>query len=196
MTNEGTLEPEESIASAAHAAAVTTTKVVKGTLWTLIGQAAPLTASFVCTPILIRLLGSESYGVYVLISLIPVYLQIADIGMGMASTKFGSEAFGSGERVREAELVRTAAVITLCASTPVGLALVLFAPSVAQLLNVPIALQNVAVVCIRIASVTFVLNLLNNVLNTPQLSRLRMDLNSLVVAIPRMVGILLTPLIL
>ncbi len=46
-----------------------TTKVVKGSLWTLIGQVAPLAVSFVTMPFTIRLLGAEGYGVLILVAL-------------------------------------------------------------------------------------------------------------------------------
>ncbi|HEV8593740.1 MAG TPA: hypothetical protein VGQ55_16665, partial [Pyrinomonadaceae bacterium] len=92
-----------------------TTKVVKGSLWTLAGQVAPLAVSFFTTPLIIRMLGSEGYGVVVLVGLIPTYLTFADVGMGFASTKFGSEAFGQGAGDREAEIVRTAALIAFVA---------------------------------------------------------------------------------
>lgn len=88
-----------------------TTKVVKGSLWTLAGQVAPLGVSLVATPFTIRLLGAEGYGVLILVGLIPTYLGFADLGMGFASTKFGSEAYAAGDTVKEARTVRTAAVL-------------------------------------------------------------------------------------
>ena len=36
-----------------------TTRVVKGSIWTLAGQVLPLFASLVTTPLIIRMLGSE-----------------------------------------------------------------------------------------------------------------------------------------
>ncbi len=63
-----------------------TTKVVKGSLWTLAGQIAPMAVTLIATPFTIRLLGSEGYGVFVLVALIPTYLGFADFGMGLGST--------------------------------------------------------------------------------------------------------------
>src|SRR5580765_3927840 len=93
-----------------------TTKVVKGSLWTLAGQVLPLIASLVATPFTIRLLGSEAYGVVILVGLIPTYFSFADFGMGIASTKFGSEAYGQGDTRKEGEVVRTAAVVAFLSS--------------------------------------------------------------------------------
>jgi len=47
-----------------------TTKVVKGSLWTLAGQVAPLGVSLVTMPFVIRMLGAESGGVLILVGLI------------------------------------------------------------------------------------------------------------------------------
>ena len=75
-----------------------TTRVVKGSLWTLLGQVLPMAVALIATPFTIRFLGSEAYGVVILVGLIPMYFSFADFGMGIASTKFGSEAYGEGNR--------------------------------------------------------------------------------------------------
>lgn len=172
-----------------------TTRVVKGSLWTLAGQVAPLGVSLFTTPFTIRLLGAESYGVLILIGLIPTYLGFADFGMGMASTKFGSEAYAEGDEEKEARIVRTAALIALCSSVPVAAALMVFAAPVVGLFNVPETLRAEAVMALRLAAVTFVVNFLCGIFNTPQLARLRMDLNTAVNTIPRILGLIATPIV-
>jgi len=64
-----------------------------------------------------------------------------------------------------------------------------------RVLNVPAHLEDEATVALRIAAATFVINFLNMVFNTPQLTRLRMDLNTLVSAVPRILGAVATPLV-
>src|SRR5438270_5493921 len=76
-----------------HSSAGMTTQVVRGSLWTLGGQGVTILAAFVATPFVIRLLGAEQYGVLSLINVMIGYLAFADMGMGMASTRFGGEAF-------------------------------------------------------------------------------------------------------
>jgi O-antigen/teichoic acid export membrane protein len=172
-----------------------TTKVVKGSLWTLAGQVAPLAVSLITTPFVIRMLGAESYGVLILVGLIPAYLGFADFGMGIASTKFASEAYAEGDPVREARIVRTAAFIALCSSLPIALVLLLFSSFVISLLNVPENFHAEASLALKFASVTFVLNFLNSIFNTPQLTRLRMDLNTAVNAGFRILGLIATPIV-
>ncbi|MEO5858939.1 MAG: oligosaccharide flippase family protein, partial [Pyrinomonadaceae bacterium] len=172
-----------------------TTKVVKGSMWTLAGQVAPLAFSLVTTPFVIRMLGAEGYGVLILIGLIPGYFGFADFGMSIASTKFGSEAYAANDPEREARVVRTAAVITLVASLPVAAAIVGFSGWIVTLFNVPEHLQAEAALALKFAAVTFVVNFLNGIFNTPQLARLRMDLNTFVTSGFRIVGIVATPIV-
>ena len=170
-----------------------TTKVVKGSLWTLGGQVAPLGVSLVTTPFVIRMLGAESYGVLILVGLIPTYLGFADFGMSMASTKFASEAYAEGDATREARIVRTAGLISLCTSLPFGIAIFALSGWLAAVFNVPAHLHAEASLALKFAAVTFVLNFLNGIFNTPQLTRLRMDLNTFVTSGFRILGLIATP---
>ncbi len=157
---------------------------------------APLAVSLVATPFVIRLLGSESYGVFILIGLIPVYLGFADFGMGLASTKFASESYAQGDNGTEARIVRTAACIALCVSLPIATVMFIFSENIIGLFNVPEYLHSEASLALRFASVTFVVAFLNNIFNTPQLTRLRMDLNTFVNAGFRILGIVAIPILL
>lgn len=173
-----------------------TTKVVKGSLWTLAGQVAPLAVSLVTTPFVIRMLGPESYGVLILVGLIPAYFAFADLGMSLASTKFASEAYSEGDLNKEARIVRTAALIGLIASVPIAALLITFASSIVILFNVPDHLIADASLALRIAAVTFVISLLSGIFNTPQLTRLRMDLNTFVNVVSRVIGLIFLPVVL
>jgi len=193
--------PEETIEPLIHAGAVEvlaenqristagmTTKVVKGSMWTLAGQVLPMFASLVTAPIIIRLLGAESYGVLILVGIIPNYFSFADFGMGMASTKFASEAYSRGDRAAEADAVRTAAFIAFLAASAIALPILMFASTIIAELNVPDALKPTATLALRFTSLTFIVAILSNVFNTPQLSRLRMDINAAVNAAGKIVG--------
>ena len=173
-----------------------TTKVVKGSFWTLLGQILPLGASLVATPFVIRFLGTEGYGLLILVGLIPSYFGFADFGMGIASTKFGSEAYATGDGDKESRVIRTAALIAAFTALPIGVVLFLFSNFIVGLFNVPEQLLTDANLALKIASITFVVNFLNNIFNTPQLARLRMDLNTLVSTGFRLLGVVVTPVVL
>jgi O-antigen/teichoic acid export membrane protein len=171
-------------------------RVVTGSVWTLAGNLLPLGLSFIATPIVIRLLGAEGYGVFALIGLLPSYFAFADLGMGMASTKFGSEAFADNDLERETELVRTTAIIALIISSPIAILLFSFSLDIAKLLNVPDRLLGDASLGLKFTCLTFVIGFLNNIFNAPQLARLRMDLNMLVTSAFRVLGIIGVPIVL
>jgi O-antigen/teichoic acid export membrane protein len=165
------------------------TRVVKGSFWSLVGQVLPLTITLFTAPFVIRLLGTEGYGVLVLINLITTYLSFTDFGMNIGSTKFASEAYAAGARENEGKVVRTAALIALLSSLPFALILFLFSSSVVVFLKVPDHLQPAAGIALKIAAFSLVFTLLGNIFNTPQLSRLRMDLNLIVTVSFKSLGI-------
>jgi O-antigen/teichoic acid export membrane protein len=173
-----------------------TSKVIKGSLWTFAGQVLPFAVSFFATPFVIRFLGAEAYGVYILMTLITSYFSFADFGMGIGSTKFGSEAYAAGSREEEAKVVRTAALISLTTSIPVAAAIVIFSFPIIVWAGVPEHLQAEASFALKLAAAALVINFLCAIFNTPQLTRLRMDLNTLVNAGFRILGILLVPVVL
>lgn len=172
-----------------------TSKVFKGSLWMLLSQVAPLGISIFATPIVIRLLGSEAYGVLILVALIPTYFAFADFGMDMASTKFSSEAYAAADAEKEGLVVRTSAIITVAASAPIGLAIFLLSWRIAGMFNVPENLHADAALALKIASATFVVAFLSNIFNTPQVVRLRLGPCTVVNAGFRMLGIIATPVV-
>jgi O-antigen/teichoic acid export membrane protein len=158
-----------------------TTRVLRGSLWTLGGQGVVMLALFLSTPFLIRILGSESYGVLALVNVLVSYLLFADMGMGSASTKFGADAHAREDDSGEAAVVWTSLLIALVPATLAALTFIFLArPIVVEVLRIPIHLHNEAILALRVAIVAFVARTAASVLNTPQLIRLRMDLSAFI----------------
>lgn len=130
-----------------------------------------------------------------LAGLVPTYLSFADFGMSLASTRFGAESFELNDSAREVSVIRSAIVIVLAFSIPLALITILSATKLSLWLGVPHELLPEAVGAIRIYACVLVITLLNGVLNTPQLSRLRMDMNSIVTVVPRILGTIALTLI-
>lgn len=174
-----------------------TTKVVKGSLWTLIGTASPMLVSFISTPIVIRLLGPEAFGILILIGLVPAYFGFSDLGMGIASTKFGSEAFALQNREREAQIVRTAIVVAFSSTILITITLFLGSKLIVRYgVSISSDLQARASIALSIAAFSLLISNVAGVINTPQLTRLRMDLNTYANAIPKIMMGVLTPIVL
>lgn len=173
-----------------------TAKVVKGGIWTLVGQVLPLLASLIATPFVIRLLGAEQYGVLALVNVFVSYMAFADFGMGMASTNFASEAYAKGSADNEAKAVRLAALIGLSTTTTTAIIVVFLARYIViDLLKIPNHLQDIATAAIYLSCVTFAARVMSGILNSPQLVRLRMDLNSSINGIFNIVQIVAVPIV-
>ncbi len=173
-----------------------TTKVVKGSMWTLAGSVLPLAVTFVSTPFIIRFLGAEAYGVLLLVALIPTYFNFADFGMGIASTRFASEAYGQGNEAKESQIVWTAAAIALVASLTVAVPIFFLSGEIVGHLNIAEHLSLEASIALKVTSAAFVVGILSGVLNSPMLARLRMDLNTFTSAAPKVILAIGTPLVL
>ena len=171
-----------------------TTKVVKGSLWTIAGQFVPMAVSFFTTPLIIRKLGAESYGVLVLVWSIPTYLGFADLGMSTASTRFAAEAYGSNDSDSESRSIWTAAAISLVASLPWAIALIVYSDFILKFLNVPDVIREDAGLAVKYTAVLMVVTFLNSIFNTPQLVRLRMDVNTAINSGFRILGLLTSAL--
>ncbi|NOT49038.1 MAG: oligosaccharide flippase family protein [Acidobacteria bacterium] len=193
--NPEPIAPDADIPQTRSPAAGMTVKVVKGTLWTLVGLMVPIFFSLFTTPLVTRLLGADGYGLFVLVLLIPTYFGFADFGMNVASTKFASAAFAEGGREREARIVRTSALIAFMSSLPPAAVMIIFARTIAEIANVPEHQLAEAAVALRLAGVIFVVNFLNSIFNTPELTRLRMDLNIWIMSGMRLLGLLVTPIV-
>lgn len=154
-------------------------RVAGGGFWALISQAVKLATALLVIPYVIRKLGSEDYGLLALVNVIIGYVACADLGMGLASTKFGTEALASRDEKAEAAAVWTCILITflpVCAGT--GAIFLAARPLTVRLFRLPLHLQDSAVQAIRLGTLTVWALVLGSILNTPQLTRLRFRTNS------------------
>jgi O-antigen/teichoic acid export membrane protein len=174
-----------------------TSRVVRGSFLNLGGQGLTMLATLVATPFVIRLLGIPGYGVLALVQVLIGYLSVADMGMGTASTRFGSAAHARGDDEGEAAAIWSSLAIAAVPAAAVALAVVLGAqPLVEHGLRLPAYLQGSAVIAVRLAAVGFLARTVAAVLNTPAMVRLRMDLVVLVMASTSVGQILLVPVVL
>jgi O-antigen/teichoic acid export membrane protein len=174
-----------------------TSRVVRGSLWNLGGQGVAMLATLVATPFVIRMLGAPSYGVLALVHVLIGYLSFADMGMGTASTRFGSVAHARGDDEGEATAIWSALAIAAVPATTVSLLLALGARLlVEQVLRLPAFLHEPAVIAVRLAAFGFLCRAIAGVLNTPAVVRLRMDLVVLITTGTATGQILLVPVVL
>src|SRR5207245_348865 len=59
-------------------------RLVRNTLWNLIGNVAPLLLAFFCIPSLVRALGTSRFGILTLVWVLIGYATVFDFGLGRA----------------------------------------------------------------------------------------------------------------
>jgi O-antigen/teichoic acid export membrane protein len=171
-------------------------KLIKGTAWNLTGQATTVAASALFTPFVVRQLGVAEYGILAFLNLLTSYLSYTDWGMGTASTRFASLEQSAGSN-REAEVIWTGTSLSALLGTVVAVLLIASAPAINDgLLHVGSPLRGQAIVALRIVGITFLLKNIANVMNTPQLVRLRFDTYTAITSGAVLLQIVSTPIIL
>lgn len=119
----------------------------------LAGQVALAFLSFAVTPYLVRGLGLEAYGLYVLLQSVASYLQLCAIGAGGATTKYVAElgAVDDGRGLRRT--LERSAVIHVVGPLLGAIALAVFARTIAvRVFHVPPELLDAAVFVLRCAA--------------------------------------------
>ena len=81
--------------------------LARNTVYNLIGQVLPLIAAFFSIPFLIDGLGTDRFGVLMLVWMVIGYFSLFDMGLGRALTKLIAEKLGSGEMIEIPALTGT-----------------------------------------------------------------------------------------
>lgn len=120
--------------------------------WNLLGQGAILAVNFLTLPILVKKMGLEAYGVYVILNAAASYLSILSFGAGPALVKYVAEFRGS-KNAELAQAVRYGALFHLLGAGLGALVLAAAAPRLAlSVFSVPPALLEQGVFLLRCAA--------------------------------------------
>ena len=149
-------------------------QVAAAGVWGFSGRAVLLVANLCATPFLIRLLGPASYGLWTLLLLATTWASHSNLGMGIASTKFGAGYYARGDAQGESSVVWTALGLIAVTVGGVATAMALAAHSIlVSLLRIDRSLLDVGTVALRIGCAIFVIQSVAAVVNTPQVVRLK-----------------------
>lgn len=99
--------------------------VLKNSIWNLMGLVFPLFSAILAIPILIKNIGSESFGILSLIWVFIGYFSLFDLGLGRAVTKLVSELDHRNSLTALQSLCMTSLLVAGIAGI-VGCCLVLF----------------------------------------------------------------------
>lgn len=100
-------------------------KISLNTIFNLSGQGTPLIAAFFAIPAMIRNLGDERFGVFMLVWAIIGYCNLFDAGLGRAMTKEISHALATGEQQKVPSIFWSAITMMLLLGIMVSVILVL-----------------------------------------------------------------------
>jgi O-antigen/teichoic acid export membrane protein len=151
--------------------------VLRSGAWGIAGQAVVLLAALAATPIVVRLLAPELYGLLALIESIIQYLAFTNLGMTAATTRFGAAAYARSDDDGEVAVVWTALSIAAVPSVLAIMAVWLLAPwLVREVFRLGPHLRPTGASALRISTISFGARVVSGCLNTSQLVRLRWDL--------------------
>ena len=103
-------------------------RLIKNSLYGLISWAFPIVPSLIATPIVLTGLGSESFGIYVLVLAFTSYF--LTYGIGKIATKYIAEYRSTGEEAKISEILSATILLTLCLSIGGTILLGIFARSI------------------------------------------------------------------
>lgn len=127
--------------------------LARNTIWNIVGEGAPLLIAVIAIPVLVRVLGTDRFGILMIVWLLIGYLSLFDLGVGRALTNLVAQRLGKGEEASLPPLIWTANILMLGVGI-VG-ALLLAASShwlVYSVLKIPEALKREALISLYLLS--------------------------------------------
>jgi len=116
--------------------------LVRNTIWNLIGHLIPLIVAIFAIPPLIRILGTDRFGVLALAWVVIGYFSLFDLGLGRALTQLVARRLGAGQEKEIPPFAWTGLILVLILGLIGTLILGLSSPWLVQdALNIPKELQ-------------------------------------------------------
>jgi O-antigen/teichoic acid export membrane protein len=114
---------------------------------------------FFLAPFIVRCLGNVAYGVWILVVSLTAYMNLLDLGLRGAVTRFVSKGRAQGNHDEARDAVSGALWIRLWISLAIVLASVGFALSFSRIFVIPVAMQQAARMAILATALTVAVNL-------------------------------------
>lgn len=148
-------------------------------LWNILTVVMTALAGFILVPVIINSIGTENYGIYVIILMIGGFASVQSLGLGEATLKYVSEYrakhdIGGINRVIGATL----SVYTVSGLIIFG-AILYLAPSIINLFNITSTNKTDAVYALRIAGATFMVSIFSTALRSITEAAERYDILSI-----------------
>ncbi|RJO61671.1 hypothetical protein C4544_02105 [candidate division WS5 bacterium] len=154
-------------------------KILGNSIYNLLGWLLPLIVNFLTVPLVVRMLGNDSYGILMLFTAVIGYFSIIDINLTAGSMKYISEYYAKGDEKSLNEVLTLSlwgyVIIGIFGAAIMYLSVDWF---LMDLLKVPQDLKVAARVVFQLASVGFFLNLVQKYLSSIPQSIHRFDVSA------------------
>lgn len=131
------------------------TLLARNATWNLLGQTLPLLIAVVTIPVLLRVLGTERFGLLTLAWLVTGYFSVFDLGLGRALTQVVSLRASADDEASLRSVVATGLLLMLGLGIVGAIVLAAIAPwLVTRALNIPPDLQPEALTVFRYLAVS------------------------------------------
>lgn len=167
------------------------TKIVHNTLYNIIGNFWLIIVNLFLIPYIISHIGTERFGIWVLVSMITGYLSLLDIGISRSFVKYIAEYYTKKEYETINNIVNTGIVFFLVFGIIVILLSHFLIDIVIKFLKIPGGLYSEARFVFFVGIIIFCLTNIINVVSSIQAGLQRMDLTnkiSILMSIPLIIG--------
>jgi O-antigen/teichoic acid export membrane protein len=149
-------------------------------LASILGWFVSTLAGFIALPIVVRGLGADAYGLWVLVAAFTGYLGMLDMGLGQTVIRYISFYRERGCGATVLAITRRAIAWFTGAGVVGALVMLVSAPwLVGSVLKVPVSLQQTGVLVIRLSAASFVLGMLMSLASAIPQAFLRFDISGL-----------------
>jgi len=136
--------------------------LLKNSLYGLFSWLFPIIPTIIATPIIVKGLGTELYGLYVVISGFSSYF--FTLGIGKAAAKYVAEYKVSGQTDKISDIVSATVILSLSLGLLGAAAIIILAGLiVTNVLLITPGLQNTAVIALYLASITILVGTLSQI---------------------------------
>jgi O-antigen/teichoic acid export membrane protein len=116
--------------------------LARNTIYSLIGQGAPLFVAIFSIPLLIKGLGTDRFGILTIAWIVISYFSLFDLGLGRALTQLVAEKLGGGQEEELPPLIWTASILMFLLGLLGTFLVIAVAPWLVQsALKIPLELQ-------------------------------------------------------
>jgi O-antigen/teichoic acid export membrane protein len=127
---------------------VTGEQIARNSRWSLLGWVCLMILGFFSTPIMVRQLGAEIYGMMALLTALIAPLGLLDFGMGEATIKYVAESLGRGRKDSAERYLRATCFFNLVVGVTGACLIIALAPFlVRHTFNISSAHQGLAIQC-------------------------------------------------